>query len=149
MTISQGDASASEPATQIELVQLDVVVDIQATSRYGGVADTAFLRSSAVTADRPPVTTSQAVPVFEDNGRFKLTVTVPPGYATLREGTEFTVLLLLPRDGERFRVELAEYTTDYDPQVFDGAQNPKLGGRIAVMWRGHGTDLSGVWIYPT
>jgi hypothetical protein len=148
MVLNSGDAFTDDPPERLRLVKQDVVVDIQPTSRHGGESDLAHVRSTVVTERGRVITTSQTLPVFEVDEHFSLMVSVPPAFAEPMEaGREFTVVFLLPRDGDEYTVELREHVADHDPQVFDGTDLPRLGGRIAVVWRGNGTDLGGVWQY--
>ena len=147
MVLNAGDAFTDEPAERLGLVKQDVVVDILPTSRHGGDADTAHVRSTVVTATGKVITTESTLLVFgtDDGNQFSMTVSVPPGFGTLRGDKEFTVTVLLPRgDGDTYDVELREYSADYNPQIID------VGGRIGIVWRGNGTDLGWVWNYvPT
>ena len=141
------EAFGGEPEELVLATHQDIVVDVQATSQHGGVADTAFVRSTIVTRDNV-VTLSSTIPVFERDGQFTLQVAVPSSFVEL-DG-DFTIALLLPRATEDYDVELVDWTQDYDPQVFDGNERygevlPRLGERIAIVWRGTGSIAEAIW----
>lgn len=130
------DIDGGMPAELVPATRIDVVVDVQAASRYGAVADMAHQRSTLV-ANGQIVTTSTTVPVFEAGDQFKVTVHVPPAWASL-DGT-FTMVVLLPAATDDYEARLVTWTEDYAPQVFDGVDLPTLGGRPAVVWVGTGS----------
>ncbi|MCA1830588.1 MAG: hypothetical protein ABR552_05085 [Actinomycetota bacterium] len=155
-------------SSENEVVFQNTVVDIVATSRYGGKSDVAFVGSTIflrepadpeMYAEHGDVQTMldgrmvfirSTVEVPEEDGRFSVRVSSPIGPAPMMKNGDYSLVVLLPRPGFHpvgpiFDVELVDYSKERAPSVHGAGVLPSIGNRISVSWSARQDPEDVIW----